>query len=77
VSEAGGVLAAQAGSLLHHLETFKAKHDFQKELFRQPVFYLGPLPTYPGGMWVYSFCSDRVDPLRKAEENAAPRAQIL
>ena len=61
----GGVLAAQAGSLLYHLETFKIKHDFQNRLFRHARFYLGPVPTYPGGMWVYSFCSDRVDPLRK------------
>ena len=68
----GGVLAAQAGSLLHHLETFKTKHDFQKELFRQARFYLGPVPTYPGGIWVYSFCSDRVDPLRRPKKTPPP-----
>jgi len=60
----GGILAAQAGSLLHHLETFRAKQDFQKDIFKHVRFYLGPVPTYPGGMWVYNFCSDRVDPLR-------------
>jgi len=60
----GGILAAQAGSLLHHQETFKIKHDFQKELFKYVRFYLGPVPTYPGGTWVYNFCSDRVNPMK-------------
>ncbi|MBM3297989.1 MAG: hypothetical protein FJY83_10390 [Candidatus Aminicenantes bacterium] len=39
------------------------KSVFLKKLFRRSGFYLGPVPTYPVGMWCYNFLSDDVDPL--------------
>ncbi|MFO7733923.1 MAG: polyamine aminopropyltransferase [Candidatus Aminicenantes bacterium] len=59
----GGVIAAQAGSLMLHQDSHAMKSVFLKKLFRHSGLYLGPVPTYPVGMWCYNFLSDGVDPL--------------
>lgn len=59
----GGVIAAQAGSPVLHLEALASKSLFLKKLFRYSRYYLGPVPTYPVGTWCYHFLSDAVDPL--------------
>ena len=61
----GGIVAAQAGSQVLHLEEHREKSVFLKKLFKYASFYLGPVPTYPVGMWCYNFLSDAVDPLAK------------
>ena len=58
----GGVIAAQAGSLMLHLDSHARKSVFLKRIFRHARLYLGPVPTYPIGMWCYDFLSDKVDP---------------
>lgn len=60
----GGIIAAQAGAPLIHLEHLRRKRRFLKELFSFALYYLGPVPTYPGGLWCYVFLSDRVNPLQ-------------
>jgi spermidine synthase len=60
----GGIIAAQAGAPLFHLEHLREKRRFLRKLFRFALYYLGPVPTYPGGLWCYVFLSDRVDPLQ-------------
>lgn len=67
----GGVAACQSGSLLLHAPTFRAKSKFLKDIFRVARFYTGPVPTYPGGIWVYNFLSDAVDPLDIKRKPAA------
>ncbi len=59
----GGVAASQSGSLLFHGSTFKPKAKFLKSLFKVARFYVSPVPTYPGGTWVYNFLSESVDPM--------------
>jgi spermidine synthase len=66
-----GVIAAQAGAPLYHLDHLRKKHVFLRKLFKFACYYLGPTPTYPGGWWCYAFLSDRVDPLRNLKK-AAP-----
>jgi spermidine synthase len=61
----GGTIAAQAGSLMLHMDSHRRKAAFLKTIFRYPLFYVGPVPTYPVGMWCYNFLSDRVDPRRQ------------
>ena len=61
----GGIIAAQAGAPLFHLEHLRKKRIFLKELFSFALYYLGPVPTYPGGLWCYAFLSDRVDPRKR------------
>ena len=61
--EPGGIIAAQAGSLMLHQDSHARKSVFLKRIFRHSGLYLGPVPTYPVGTWCYNFLSDRVDPL--------------
>jgi len=58
----GGIIAAQAGSLMLHQESHARKRAFLKKIFKHAALYLGPVPTYPVGMWCYDFLSDKVDP---------------
>lgn len=60
--EPGGIVAAQAGSLMLHLDSHARKSAFLRRIFRHALLYLGPVPTYPVGMWCYDFLSDKVDP---------------
>jgi spermidine synthase len=59
----GGIVAAQAGSLMLHQDSHARKSAFLKRIFRHSGLYLGPVPTYPVGTWCYNFLSDRIDPL--------------
>ncbi len=61
----GGIAAAQAGSQILHLDEHRQKSTFLKKLFKHAFFYLGPVPTYPVGMWCYNFLSDAINPLAK------------
>ncbi len=65
----GGVIAAQAGSPVFHLDHLKRKAAFLKQLFRFSAYYWGPVPTYPGGYWCYAFLSDKIDPLNALRRN--------
>ena len=60
----GGIIAAQAGSLMLHLDSHARKSVFLKRIFKDSTLYLGPVPTYPVGMWCYNFLSDKVDPAK-------------
>jgi spermidine synthase len=64
VLQPDGIIVAQAGSQLLHLEEQAQKARFLKKMFRFARFYFGPVPTYPVGTWCYTFLSDRVDPLK-------------
>ncbi|HEX9901705.1 MAG TPA: polyamine aminopropyltransferase [Acidobacteriota bacterium] len=59
-----GIISAQAGSLLLHLDSFGRENAFLRKMFEIVRFYLGPAPTYPGGTWCYNYLSDRSNPLR-------------
>src|SRR5512136_398952 len=59
----GGIIAAQAGSLMLHQESHARKRAFLKRIFKHAALYLGPVPTYPVGTWCYDFLSDKIDPL--------------
>ncbi len=63
----GGAIAAQSGSLLLHQESHILKSAFLDKIFRYSRLYLGPVPTYPVGMWCYHFLSDEIDPLAGRE----------
>jgi len=65
----GGIIAAQAGAPLFHLGHLRRKRAFLKELFAFALYYVGPVPTYPGGLWCYAFLSDRVDPMKGLRGN--------
>ena len=73
----GGVIAAQAGSLVLHLDQHAAKARFLRKMFKHARFYLGPVPTYPVGTWCYTFLSDAVDPDGEEDAPDPRRPQVL
>jgi len=60
----GGIIAAQAGSLMLHLDSHARKSAFLRRIFRHASLYLGPVPTYPVGTWCYDFLSDKIVPTK-------------
>lgn len=58
-----GIVAGQAGSPLYHLASLREKSLFLQEMFKFSFFYLGPVPTYPGGTWSFFFASAKINPL--------------
>lgn len=58
-----GVIVAQAGSQILHLQEHRQKATFLKRMFGIARFYCSPVPTYPVGTWCYTFLSDQIDPL--------------
>ncbi len=65
----GGIVAGQAGSPLYHLASLREKSFFLRQMFKFSCFYLGPVPTYPGGTWSYFFVSDEINPLESGTRN--------
>ena len=65
----GGIIVSQAGAPLFHLEHLRKKRVFLKRLFTFALYYIGPAPTYPGGLWCYAYLSDRVDPIKRLRKN--------
>jgi spermidine synthase len=60
----GGAVVAQVGSPFHHLDFLEKKARMLKDVYSIVRFYLGSVPTYPGGMWCYMYLSDERDPLQ-------------
>ncbi len=58
----GGIIVSQAGAPLFQREHLLEKRRFLRRLFNSAIYYFGPAPTYPGGLWCYAFLSDRFDP---------------
>lgn len=55
-----GIIAAQLGSPLYHRQSIARSVEFLHKIFRLVQLYVSPVPTYPGGIWCYSFLSDEV-----------------
>ena len=66
-----GIVVAQTGSPFFHLEFLKKTAGMLKTLFPIVRFYLGTVPTYPGGIWSYVFLSENRQPL-EVREKALP-----
>jgi len=56
-----GIIAAQVGSPFFHAAVLADKKEFLAEIFPGVRFYVGPVPTYPGGTWCYAFMSVKPD----------------
>ncbi len=50
-----GGLAIQAESPIHHLKRIKKLYEILKDEYKSILPYLSPMPTYPGGLWLYLF----------------------
>jgi spermidine synthase len=56
----GGVFAAQALSAWVHENEQKAMFANLRKVWPNVSPYIASIPTYPGGLWTFALCSDRV-----------------
>ncbi len=59
----GGVFVTQSESPLFHTDTVRMIQDELKKVFSVVRLYLAFIPTYPSGMWSFTFASNSADPL--------------
>ena len=60
---AHGVACLQMASPFYHSEAIVKTNAVLDELFQVARLYTAPVPTYPGGLWCFSFLSDKLNPL--------------
>ena len=60
--KADGILVAQTDGPYANESTLKRVYPVFKELFPIATAYWGHIPTYPGAMWTWSFCSKTHSP---------------
>jgi spermidine synthase len=59
----GGIAVFQSESPFYHTEVLRQLLAGMKTVFRHVAPYLAAIPTYPSGLWSFTFASDAVDPL--------------
>lgn len=67
-----GILVIQAESPVYHRKIQRKMYKEFSKIFKICRFYISPVPTYPGGIWAYLFCSDYYNPLRKKIKKIPP-----
>lgn len=59
----GGILVAQTESPFYSPEIVADLYRKLADVFRTVRMFLGWIPTFPGALWSFAFCSDSRDPL--------------
>ena len=59
-----GILIAQTESPMCHRDTIKKIYRNLKSIFPIVRMYLAYVPTYPGVLWSFAFCSKKYDPIK-------------
>lgn len=67
--KSGGFMSAHIESPVTDLSITVPAYRAMKEVFPSVCPYLGFMPTYPSGMWLYSVCSKGPDPLVPVRES--------
>jgi spermidine synthase len=57
-----GILVAQTESPVYHLEFIGDLSRLLAGYFKGVHPYLAAIPTYPGGLWSFTFATDEIDP---------------
>lgn len=58
----GGCAVFQTESPFYNAEVVAQVQEKLRPLFRQVAPYLAHIPTYPSGLWSFTFASDAIDP---------------
>jgi spermidine synthase len=58
----GGIAVFQSESPFYHTDILRQLMESLRQLFRYVAPYLAHIPTYPSGLWSFTFTSDAVDP---------------
>lgn len=64
----GGIMVCQSESPFADQKEIKMMQPLLKKAFPIVKTYVGPMPTYPGGYWSWTFCSNTVKPLEFIDE---------
>ena len=64
----GGIVCAQSESPFANKEEIKKMYTLLKKVFPICSTFTSNIPTYPGGYWAWSFCSETVEPLSYWDE---------
>jgi len=67
-----GIFVTQSESPLYHQKTVQALYRNLSEIFPTVRLYHAYVPTYPSGMWSFTFCSKQYGPFDRFDP-AAPR----
>jgi spermidine synthase len=59
----GGIMVAQTESPVNNKDLIQKIHRNLQGVFPLIRLYLGPVPTYPSGLWSYTLCSKGPDPV--------------
>nr|VFJ52542.1 MAG: spermidine synthase [Candidatus Kentron sp. FM]VFJ70063.1 MAG: spermidine synthase [Candidatus Kentron sp. FM]VFK09520.1 MAG: spermidine synthase [Candidatus Kentron sp. FM] len=58
-----GIFVAQTESPVFHAENVRKIYKNLRSVFPIVMMYLAHIPTYPGSLWSFAFCSKRYHPL--------------
>ena len=73
----GGCAVFQTESPFYSTEVLAQVQERMRTLFRHVAPYLAHIPTYPSGLWSFTFASDAIDPLNAAlQRNPAFLAEL-
>lgn len=64
----GGIMVAQTESPVTNKEALRKIQQNLRGIFPLIRLYLGPVPTYPSGLWSYTICSKGPDPVAVPDE---------
>ncbi len=69
----GGILVAQNESPLYHSQVFKQSLETHQRIFGSEHVhcYLASIPTYPSGLWSFSYAAKGVHPLKDFDRDRA------
>lgn len=60
----GGIAVFQSESPFYHAEVLGQLVKDMRKVFKHAAPYTAHIPTYPSGLWSFTFASDAVDPLK-------------
>jgi spermidine synthase len=66
-----GIMAAQSESPISDQREMRMMYALLRKVFPLVTTYVAPLPTYPGGMWSWAFCSNGITPFEQLRLDAA------
>ena len=69
----GGIMTSQSESPFINQEEIKKIYPLLRKVFPIVDTFSGPIPSYPGGYWCWSFCSKDVEPLSYIDEQRAEK----
>ena len=68
----GGIAVFQSESPFYHADILRDLVLAMRQTFKHAAPYIAHIPTYPSGLWSFTFASDAVDPLTVKLRSGGP-----